>query len=166
MTLAELQRALTSVQPAAVLVPPRVMEHVLRQVLELSPMTWTVPHRTSWIADRNVLYRHVDHNDLAVPPDHSLPGEVYLIAWPDEDHLTRTPVASVLQQTWRQLFHASIHKAIEERWNDGTLTPARLRDRIEAIGPTAFAEIRAVLIDEKLLLAKADDRDVFVEFAA
>jgi len=36
MTLAELQRALTSVEPAAVLVPPRVMESIVRQVLQLS----------------------------------------------------------------------------------------------------------------------------------
>ena len=166
MTLAELQRALTSVQPAAVLVPPRVMEHVVRQSLELSPMTWTVPHGSSWVADKAVLYRYVDHGELPLAPEQLLPTPVLMLVWPDEDHLQRTPPAAVLLQTWRQLFHASVHSALDQLWNDGVLTPARLRDRIEAIGPTAFEEIRGVLTAENLLVAKANERAAFDEFAA
>ena len=166
MTLAELQRALTSVQPAAVLVPPRVMEHVVRQALQMSPMTWTVPHCQSWVADRTVLYSFVDHGDLPLPPDHLLPPVVVLLAWPDEDHLLRTPPAAVLLQMWRQLFHASVHQALHKLWKNGTLNPARLRDRIDAIGPTAFEEIRGVLVSENLLLPKASDSEAFDEFAA
>jgi hypothetical protein len=166
MTLAELQRALTSVQPAAVLVPPRVMEHVVRQALELSPMTWTVPHASSWIAEKTVLWRYLDHGDLPLAPEQLLPTPLLLLAWPDEDHLLRTPPAAVFLQTWRQLFHVSVHQALDQLWNDGVLTPARLRDRIDSIGPTAFEEIRGVLVAENLLVWKADDRAAFDEFAA
>src|SRR6478672_6829506 len=91
MTLAELQRLLTSVEPAAVLVPPRVMEHVVRHALQLSPMTWTVPHVSTWIAEKPALYRWIDHADLPVAQDVFLPTTVLLLAWPDEDHLRRTP---------------------------------------------------------------------------
>jgi hypothetical protein len=166
MTLGELQRALTSVQPAAVLVPPRVMEHVVRHSLQLSPMTWSVPHTGSWVAERTVLYRYVDHAELPLAPEQLLPNIVVLLAWPDEDHLLRTPPAAVFLQMWRQLFHASVHQALHKLWKNGTMTPARLRDRIEAIGPTAFEEIRGVLVTENLLLAKASDVDAFDEFAA
>src|SRR4051812_23288810 len=85
MTLAELQRLLTSVEPAAVLVPPRVMEHVVRHALQLSPMTWTVPHVLSWIVEKPALYRWIDHADLPIAQDLFLPPTIILLAWPDED---------------------------------------------------------------------------------
>src|SRR3954464_9180446 len=105
MTLAELQRALTAVEPGAVLVPPRVLENVIRQVLQLSAVVWTVPHRNSWIIDRTLLFRHVDQGDLALAPDQILPATVLLLSWPVDDDLQRTSPGTVLLRTWRQLFH-------------------------------------------------------------
>src|SRR4051794_21022122 len=148
MTLAELQRALTSVEPGAVLVPPRVMENVIRQVLQLSAVVWSVPHRTSWIVDRTLLFRHVDQADLALAPDQILPAQVLLLSWPPDDELLRDSAGSVLLKTWRQLYHASLHQAVDRAWQDGRLTAPGLREFIDSIGPAAFAEIRAVLEQE------------------
>jgi hypothetical protein len=166
MTLAELQRALTSVEPAAVLVPPRVMEVVIRQVLQLSAMVWSVPHRSSFNVDRTLLFRHVDQGDLALAPDQILPPRVILLSWPDEDDLLRGARGAILLSTWRQLFHASVHLAIEKCWDESRLTPALLREKIEALGPTAFEEIRTVLKQEYILLPEAGDRATFDEFTA
>lgn len=166
MNLAELQRTLTSVEPAAVLVPPRVMEAIIRQVLKLSGMVWSVPHAQSWIVDRTLLFRHVDQADLVLATDQVLPATVILLSWPSEEELQREKEATVLLQLWRQLFHASIHQAVDRCWDDAVLTPARLRDHIEVIGPTAFEEIRNILIQENILMADARDRAVFDEFAA
>src|SRR5436190_8965406 len=166
MTLAELQRALTSVEPAAVLVPPRVMESIVRQVLELSGLVWSVPHAQSWIVDRTLLFRHVDQADLVLAPDQLLPATIILLRWPNEEDLLRDNDANIRLQIWRQLFHASIHQAIESCWENGTLTLARLREQIETIGPTAFEEIETVLRQENILVAEADPRAVFNEFAA
>src|SRR5437870_2891536 len=101
MTLAELQRTLTSVEPAAVLVPPRVMEAIIRQVLKLSGLVWSVPHAQSWIVDRTLLFRHVDQADLALPPDQILPSTVILLSWPSEEELARTPAPAILLRVWR-----------------------------------------------------------------
>jgi hypothetical protein len=165
MTLAELQRTLTSVEPAAVLVPPRVIEAIIRQVLKLGGLVWSVPHSQSWIVDRTLLFRHVDQADLALPPDQILPSTVILLCWPSEEELTRTPAPTVLLRVWRQLFHASIHQAVDRAWEDGVLTTSRLREHIENIGPTAFEEVRAVLTQENILAGGNDDKGVFDEFA-
>lgn len=166
MTLAELQRALTSVEPGAVLVPPRVMEHIIRQVLQLSAVVWTVPHRTSWIVDRTLLFRHVDQGDLALAPDQILPATVLLLSWPPDDELLREPAGTVLLKTWRQLFHASLHQAVDRAWQDGHLTAPRLREFIDSIGPAAFEEIGTVLVQETFLPGAGDERAVFNEFVA
>src|SRR5262249_31453291 len=44
LTVATLRQALRAADPAAVLVAPRVLERVIRQVGNLSAMVWTVPH--------------------------------------------------------------------------------------------------------------------------
>jgi hypothetical protein len=166
MNLSELQRTLTSVEPAAVLVPPRVMEAIIRHILKLSGMVWSVPHAQSWIVDRTLLFRHVDQADLVLAADQVLPATVILLSWPNEENLLRDKQKTVLLQLWRQLFHATVHQAVDRCWEDGTLTPARLRDHIEAIGPTAFEEIQLILTQENILMADARDRAVFDEFAA
>ena len=84
MTLAELQQALRTVEPAAVLVSPRVLETIIRQASTSTGMTWQVPHRKSFIVDRQTLFRHVDQEELALGPDQLLPPTVMLLAWPEE----------------------------------------------------------------------------------
>lgn len=166
MNLAELQRKMTSVEPAAVLVPPRVMEGVIRQVLKVSGMVWTAPHAQSWIVDRTLLFRHVDQADLVLAADQVLPATVILLSWPTEEERARHSESAILLTLWRQLFHAAVHQAIDRAWDEGRLTPARLRDLIESIGAAAFDEIRTILTQENLLISGARDRTVLNEFAA
>jgi len=63
---------------------------------------------------------------------------------------------------WRLVFHGKVHQALEER----ALTPAGIRERIDAIGQTEFDEIRSVLRQEDLLFPPADEAVIYVEFVA
>ena len=52
MTQADLQKALRAIDPAAVLVSPRILERVIREELQLPNMYWNIPHRKSYVCDR------------------------------------------------------------------------------------------------------------------
>ncbi len=166
MTLPELQQALTSVESSAVLVSPWVMENVLRQVSQISGISWSTPRRLSLVVDRQILFRHVDQEELLLPSDHILPDSVILIVWPRDEDWQRGESGDVLRRTWRRLFNACVHRAFLKAWEDGHLTEAMLRERIQALGITAFEEIRVVLDQERLLMPQADERDAYIEFAA
>ena len=84
MNLSELQKALRDVEPAAVLVPPRVLESIVTERWKLSGLYWNVPHRRTFIIDRQTLFRHVEQDELVVGPDEVLPATVILLAWPIE----------------------------------------------------------------------------------
>jgi hypothetical protein len=88
-----------------------------------------------------------------------------LLAQPDPEALEEDPTGTLLR-TWRLLFHLRIHAALEEQELAGDLAPQTLRERIEAIGPSAFAEIRSVLRQEDFLLPPRDDVHTYQEFAA
>ena len=67
---------------------------------------------------------------------------------------------------WRRLFHASVHLALEQRWKEGSLTLAGVRQRVEEIGQTEYNEIRRVLLEDRWLVASAAEHTFWVEFAA
>ena len=70
----------------------------------------------------------------------------------------------MLGRYWRLLFHAALHRELDERLLG--LTGAGLRGRIEDIGRVAFEEARNVLVQDGLLTENADDRDAYVELAS
>ncbi len=166
MKLAELQQALRTADPAAVLVAPRVLERVIQQVYRLPKFIWKMPHRRSCVVDRHVLFRHVDQDDLDLEPDQLLPPTVILLARPSMEWLNNSNPAALLLRYWRRLFHATIHLTLECRSKEGTLTAADIRGRIDQIGAVEFEEIRNVLLQESYLLPDADERSVYIEFAA
>lgn len=165
LRLAELQETLTSVEPAAVLVAPRVLERVIRQVYDLPGIAWHVPHRASCIVDRHVLFRHVEQDELEIAPEQLLPPTVILLARPSPENLS-APRPSVLRTYWRRLFHASVHLTLQQRATEENWGPTELQSRIHALGPAEFDEIRAVLLQDRYLPPKPDDRAVYFEFAA
>src|SRR4051812_16521556 len=121
MTLTELQQALRAVEPATVLVPPRVLENIIRQVGNITGWMWHVPHRKSFIVDRQILFRHVEQEELALGPDQLLPPTVILLAWPEAEEQEDEENTPILLQYWQRLFHASVHLALENLWSEGKL---------------------------------------------
>jgi hypothetical protein len=169
MRLAELQQALRAADPAAVLVSPRVLDRLIQAQNQLSSLFAQVPHRKGYVVDRPTLYRYVEQDELDLEPDRLLPPTVILLARPSPNTLNTLDRDTILLLYWRRLFHASIHRALQQQASDGRLTAATIRERVEAIGASAFAEIRTVLDQEKYLLpsgAEADETAVYIEFAA
>ncbi len=166
MKLLELQKILRAADPAAVLVSQRVLERVIQEVNRLPNLLWTVPHRQSCVVDRQVLFRHVEQEELELEADQLLPPTVILIARPPGEDLAAENRDFLLRRYWQRLFHAKIHLHLEERHADGRLTLADIRDRIEQIGQVEFEEIRTVLVQDQYLLREADERNVYIEFAA
>jgi hypothetical protein len=80
--------------------------------------------------------------------------------------LTRTAPGAVLVKYWRILFHARIHAALQERFQERRVLDAHIQDRVRRIGGVQFEEIRHVLRDDRYLLPPGDDRETYVEFAA
>jgi len=152
MRLAQLQQALHKVTPAAVLVSHPVMDRVIQQVWNLPLVLWEVPHRKSYVVDRQVLFRHIEQDDLDLNPDHLLPPKVILLCRPSAERLASNSDAEILEEFWRRLFHASIHLELEGGAARGELPLEAIRSRIEAIGPHQFKEACQVLVQEHLLI--------------
>ena len=163
MKLEELSRILREADPAAVLVDRPVLDRVIQNVSGITWVIWQVPHGHCFVVDRSTLYKHVEPEELNLPTDYNLPAAVLLLERPSAEQLGG-PVKELLARYWRLLFHAAVHRELDRRLEG--LTAAGLRERIEAIGPTAFEEARNVLVHDELLLDKADDRAAYAEFAA
>jgi hypothetical protein len=159
-------RALREVEPAAFLVQPRVLRRVIKQEWNLPALTVQVPHRKSRIISRNTVIRHVDWDELGLDANAELPDRAILIARPDDKHLESMSLGQLKLQVWRLLFHSKIHDAFDQLQNDGTLTAADFRQRIDHLGQVEFDEIYSVLKRENFILADTSPAHAFVEFAA
>ncbi|MDB5313036.1 MAG: hypothetical protein JWO38_7238 [Gemmataceae bacterium] len=163
MKLEELSRILREKDPAAVLVDPAVLVRVVQNVTGITWVVWDVPHSHCFVVERHTLYKHVEQEELHLPADHHLPHAVLLLERPTAEQLNG-PAKDLLSRYWQLLFHAAAHRELDRRLAD--LTPTGLRERIEQLGPSAFEEARNVLVQDGLLMATADDRAAYAEFAA
>jgi hypothetical protein len=163
---AELERAVRTADPAALLILPRILRRVIKQDRQLSGFGLRVPHRTSYWIGREPLLGAVDKAELGLSEDAVLPEKVLLLARSDPQELAETPAADVLTYYWRLLFHGRIHLALDERAARGEFRPAILRQRIHELGAARFDEIRTVLGQEDWLLPPRNDESAYAEFVA
>jgi len=112
--LAEAADALHTTDSAAFLVRPRILRRIINQDRELPGLGWSVPHRKSYIIDRDRLLRIVVREELGMPASANLPETVILIAHPDKDDLVDATQETLLRQIWRMLFHARIHFELDQ----------------------------------------------------
>lgn len=166
MEIEELKRALRETDPAAVMVAPRILRRVLQAEFKVPYLLVQVPHERCYFFDRQVLFRHVEQDELDLEQDRMLPPTVILLTRPPLEDMQTLGREAILSKYWRLLFHVRIHLALAEKLQAGTLTPADIRARIERIGQTEFEEIRTVLQQENDLIPPPDDVNVYVEFAA
>lgn len=166
LTPAELEAAVRAADPAAFLLLPRVLRRVIKQDRRLTGFGFHVPHRKSYVIDREPLLEIVDEVELGVESKRDLPPRVILLSWPLSHEFSETPADIFLHRCWRLLFHARIHLALEERAALGEFSPESVRRRIHELGMVQFDEIRLVLEQEYLLLPPATEASTFIEFAA
>ena len=124
MRLEELSRVLRATDPAAVLVAPAVLARVIQKVTGASWAVWRVPHGHCFLVDRSTLFKHVEQDELDLPPDHQLPQTVLLLERPSADRLAG-PREDLLARYWRLLFHVAVHRELEARLTGAT--PADVR---------------------------------------
>jgi hypothetical protein len=162
----ELKQAVTATDPAAILVAPRVLRRVLQAEFKVPYLLVQAPHERCYFLDREVLFRHVEQDELEIEPDRLLPHTVVLLAKPTAEELEELGHNGALLLYWRLLFHVHVHLELHRRHQEGRLTPADVRARIDKTGQTEFEEIRTVLEQEKDLLTPQDELSVYIEFAA
>jgi hypothetical protein len=166
MKLAELQHALRTADPAAVLVSPRVLDRLIQQVWDLPSLLWDVPHRKVFVVDRHVLFRHVEQDELDLEAERLLPPTVLLFSRPSSEKLTEERPELILLQYWRRLFHARVHVVLDQRTDKEPFGATEVALRIAELGRTQFEEVRRVLVQDRYVLARFDDVAVYREFAA
>jgi hypothetical protein len=164
--LDDLRQEIHAVNPAAILVQPRVLRRILQGEFKVPALLMQAPHEQCYCFDRQAIFRYVEQDELDLEPDRLLPPLVVLLARPSPEDLQNQDHQTILLEYWRLLFHAELHVAFQQLISDGKLTRADVADRIAVIGQTEFEEIRGVLRQENMLLAPDDDRSVYVEFAA
>ncbi|HEV3117784.1 MAG TPA: hypothetical protein VGY58_12065, partial [Gemmataceae bacterium] len=164
--VAELQQLLETVEPGVILVPPRLLRRVIKRHCKLPGFGLQVPHRKTYVIERDALFRLVDETDLQLPPERRLPPTVVLLGEPDPERLARQTREEVLVKYWRLLLHARVHIVLDRHAKEGRLDEITVRERIHRIGETEFDEIRGVLKQEDFLLPPKDDRQAYVEFVA
>ena len=166
LTLADLEAALAAADPAALLVPPRILRRVIKKHNGLTGPGLQVPHRKSCVLCRDALLAIADRTDLRIQPDRELAETLLLFPVPDPRKLQRLPPQATLLKYWRLLFHARVHQAVARNLPVGPAGEAVIRERIRRIGQAEADEIRTVLRQENFLLHSHSIRSVYEEFVA
>src|SRR5687768_11067951 len=104
ISLSALEQALAEVDPAALLVPSRILRRVIKQHAHLTGIGLRVPHRKVYELHREALLAIVDRNELDVPADRELADRVILISRPSTERLATITSADALTLVWRLLF--------------------------------------------------------------
>jgi hypothetical protein len=164
--MADLAEALRRTDPAALLVPARILRRVIKKDRGLGGVGLQVPHRKSYVIGRDALLAIADRGELGLPPGRDLPATLLLIGEPDTRRLAAAGLPEALLRLWRLLFHARVHAEIDRLFADGKRTEADVRARVAALGETEFDEARSVLRQERLLLPPPGPRTAYAEFAA
>jgi hypothetical protein len=151
LTAGDLASLLREVEPAALLVPPRILRRVIKQHRGLSGPGLRVPHRKSYILPRADLLAIATPAELRLAPQASPPDVALLFPTPAPPLLARPP-GEVLLRYWRLLFHSRVHLALAAQRAAGKLDGPALRRRVARLGAVAFDEARAVLHQEQFLL--------------
>jgi hypothetical protein len=163
--IADLERVLRAVDPAVHLAPPRVLRRVIRHHRDLGGVTLLVPHRKTYGISRDDFLAIAHPGDVGAAAD-DLPARLILLVRPDQDQLARLTVEQALAKYWRFLFHARIDQAMHDAIRQGSLTLAKVRARIAAIGITEFEEAAQILREEDYLLDDQNLSAVYAEFVA
>lgn len=166
LSVRDLEQAIREVEPAVCFVLPRVLRRVVKQHAGLPGLAVKVPHRKSYVIDREPLLEIVDVEELGLEVEASPPDRVILLPRPAPENLASTTAQESLWRYWRLVFHARVHVAMLERIAAGRLSADAIHQRVQQIGRTQFEEIRLVLGQECFLLPEANDLAVYVEFAA
>ena len=159
-----LQDALSAVDPAAVLLPRRILRRVIKRHHGLGGLGLGVPHRKSYLLDRETLLRLATKEELEIAAPEKLPNLLRLLQQPYVLELAHMTAGHALRDTWRLLFHLHIHLRVRVLREGGGLSPEKVQREVRRVGTVVFAEAREVLRQENFLFEGDDLAAVWEEF--
>ena len=119
LTLETLRETLQAIEPAALLVEPRILRRVIRLDRRLAGLGLFVPHRKSYTIERDRLLAFVERAELDLPPGEELPRALILIARPvEEESLELVSAEQSLRHCLRLLFHCRVHLELARRMEE------------------------------------------------
>jgi hypothetical protein len=167
LNLALLQSMVYRVEPAALLIEPRILRRIIRLDQRLPGLGPSLPHQQSYIIERDRLLAFVDRFELEMLPGTDLARTVILLAKPNEDEYETVEGADkVVRNCARRLYHATVHVELERSWAEVSVRDTLASERQRQIGTAEFTEIRNVLLKDHFLFSAATDLEVYSEFAA
>lgn len=161
----ELAQRLRAVDPAALLVRPRLLRRVIKRDRSIPGLGLVVPHGHCHVLTRARLLELATPAELGVHAE-ELGAVVILLPRPVGLDLRPAKVERTLLRLSRLLLHATLHRTFQERRAAGAISDDHLRERIAELGPAGWEEIRTVLEQERLLLPPVSDASVYEEFLA
>ncbi len=165
ITVDEVARFVKRVEPAAFLVPARLLRRVIKHHRKIG-LAVLVPHRKGYVIERMALLKCVLPAELGVASSAELPPYAFLIVRPDPERLAKRTLDEALTNHWRILFHLRIDHIMQLKLANGSLNSMQVRTRIRRLGLVEFAEITAVLRQENYLLPPESSEAVYAEFVA
>lgn len=166
LTIEDLEAAMWAVDPAVLLASPQVLRRVIRLDRRIGNWGLHVPHASSYLLPKYRLLSCVSRFELEIDAARFLPDVVLLIERPDDRVLEKRAAGAILRDCWRRLFHLRVHQELEQQISAGTLTDDNVLERLRAVGSPEYAEIRAALSHDELILPPRSDLATYVEFAA
>src|SRR5262249_13391597 len=109
VTLYELDRALKAVEPAVMLVPPRIMRRIIRSAQSDRNLGLIIPHRKAYLIDGPRLLTFADRDELGLRATEEPPALAILLELPTPEKLAETPRRRLMLRYWRLLFHCEVH---------------------------------------------------------
>lgn len=109
LTTPELAKVVREVEPAAFVVPGRIVRRAIKHDRGLPTLLFRVPHRLVYTIGGETALKVVNRDELGLPEGEPPPETVILIAEPEPDELADRTPAELLREYWRRLFHARVH---------------------------------------------------------
>lgn len=159
--LAAFRQQARELWPTARVVPARGLRRVIRRQRDLDEFGSRVPHDLVLAIPLSLLRQYLAPAELGISPQDEAP-DLLLIPAPDAE-ADRT---EEMRRLWRTLFHAAIDRQFDELVNHGELARDRVAHLVHQWGPTQWAEIREVLLDDFRIAHNDDTLTAFREFIA
>ncbi|HWC89884.1 MAG TPA: hypothetical protein VG433_09520, partial [Pirellulales bacterium] len=106
LTLVQLEQAIHAAEPAALLVPSRILRRVIKHAAGISGLGLRVPHRKTYILSRQDLLSIVEPDELDLVGQVVLAETVILLSRPSPQTIVTQSAEALLTKYWRLLFHA------------------------------------------------------------
>jgi hypothetical protein len=164
LSVQSLEEAVRAVEPAAVLIPPWLMQHVVSFEQGPGRLQLTLHDCEIRSIPRQRFEMIARDNAATLPQGMPAVDTLILLVAPEGEWLAARSQGQVLRHYWRLLFNCRVAAEVRRKL-PAAIGPA-VETRIERIGRSPFNEAKFVLQREQCLPADAGAVGAYIEFAA